>query len=160
VGPSYVPPDPPPVSLEPSPPPAGDGGDRGGGLVVAAGVLVGILVIVMAVVLGYYWVGPNFGSGALGVCSVSSSSAPPVLGRTVPIPALGSPIQVGKTPTFVAVSPNGRQAYIANKDPQLVTVVDTAVNQVTATIPIPAGPPRFLAFAPDGQKLYVTIYND
>lgn len=39
-------------------------------------------------------------------------------------------------------------------------MVDTAVNQVTATIPIPAGPPRSLAFAPDGRTLYVAIFND
>jgi molecular chaperone DnaK len=84
----------------------------------------------------------------------------PALGPEVPIPALGPTIPVGNTPVFVAVTPNGHHAYVANRDTQLITVLDTAVNQVTATIPIQAGPPQFLAFAPDGHTLYVTIYND
>jgi YVTN family beta-propeller protein len=84
----------------------------------------------------------------------------PTNGPEVAIPALGDTIPVGKTPGFVAVSPNGRHAYIANRDTQAITVLDTAIDKVTATIPIPAGPPQFLAFAPDGHKLYVTIYND
>lgn len=56
--------------------------------------------------------------------------------------------------------PERSAPYVANRDAQLVSVVDTAINQVTATIPTPAGPPQFLAFAPDGRKLYVTIFND
>ncbi len=58
------------------------------------------------------------------------------------------------------VSPNGRQAYIANRAAGVVTVVDTAVNKVTATIPVPAGPPQYLAFSPDGRKVYVSIWNE
>jgi YVTN family beta-propeller protein len=124
-----------------------------GWLLVGAGVLTAILAIVIAVGFAYNWGSPP--------PNASTAPAPaPAVGPEVAIPALGTPIQVGKTPGFVAVSPNGRHAYVANRDAQLVTVVDTAINQVTATIPIPAGPPQFLAFAPDGRKLYVTIYND
>jgi YVTN family beta-propeller protein len=86
-------------------------------------------------------------------------TAEPNNGPEVAIPSIGATIQVGKTPGFVAVSPNGRHAYIANRDSQVITVLDTAVDKVTATIPIPAGPPQFLAFAPNGRTLYVTIYN-
>ncbi|MEH3079028.1 MAG: hypothetical protein PGN11_20615, partial [Quadrisphaera sp.] len=46
--------------------------------------------------------------------------------------------------------PDGRFAYIANRDAGVVTVIDTAVNQVTARIPVEAGPPQFLSFSPDG----------
>lgn len=92
--------------------------------------------------------------------AASPPSVMETIGPEVAIPALAAPIDAGKTPAFVAVSPNGRHAYVANRDPQTVTVVDTAINRVTATIPIPAGPPQFLAFAPDGNLLYVSVFND
>ena len=79
---------------------------------------------------------------------------------SVPVPSLGSAIPVGATPGFVAVSPNGRLAYIANRDAGVITVVDTSINQVIATVPVDAGPPRFLAFAPDGRRVYVSIFNE
>jgi YVTN family beta-propeller protein len=78
----------------------------------------------------------------------------------VPIPSIGKPIPVGATPGFVAVSPNGRQLYVANRTAGVVTVVDSAVDAVTATIPVAAGPPQFLSFAPDGSRLYVSVFND
>jgi YVTN family beta-propeller protein len=90
----------------------------------------------------------------------SPATAVPTTGPEVSIPALGAAIPVGNTPGFVAVSPNGRHAYVANRGPQVITVLDTAENQVTARIPIPTGPPQFLAFSVDGHTLYVTIYND
>jgi YVTN family beta-propeller protein len=85
------------------------------------------------------------------VAKVGPQPASPVTPNTIPMSA---------SPRFVAVSPDGRHAYTANRDAQSITVVDTATNQVTATIPVAAGPPRFLSFAPDGRKLYVSIFND
>jgi YVTN family beta-propeller protein len=84
------------------------------------------------------------------VAKVGSAPATPT-GATIPVQA---------TPGFVAVSPDGRYAYTANRDARVITVVDTAANQVTATIPIAAGPPRFLSFAPDGRTLYISVFND
>jgi cation/acetate symporter len=124
-------------------------------VVIAAGVLTGVMLLAISI-----------GVNRVLAAAPSEATKPATpqqaadIGPEVAIPALGATIQVGKTPGFVAVSPNGRQAYIANRNAQVVTVVDTAVNQVTATIPITAGPPQFLAFAPDGRTLYVTIYND
>ena len=85
---------------------------------------------------------------------------PPTVAASVPIPPIGGEIPVGKTPGFVAIAPNGKLAYIANRAAGVVTVVDTAVNKVAATIPIPDGPPQYLAFAPDGTRLYVSVFND
>ena len=119
-------------------------------------VLIAIVVLVMA---GTMALALSVGTNQ----STLPEPAPfvaPNEGPEVAIPAIGATIQVGKTPGFVAVSPNGRHAYIANRDIQVITVLDTAVDKVTATIPIPAGPPQFLAFAPNGRTLYVTIYND
>jgi cation/acetate symporter len=124
-------------------------------VVIAAGVFTGVMILAVSISVNRV------------LATAPSEAAKPAqpqpavdIGPEVAIPALGPTIEVGKTPGFVAVSPNGRQAYIANRNAQVVTVVDTAVNQVTATIPITAGPPQFLAFAPDGRTLYVTIYND
>ena len=68
-----------------------------------------------------------------------------------PIPAVAGEIPVGNTPGFVAIAPNGTFAYVANRAAGVVTVVDTAIDKVVATIPIPDGPPQYLAFAPDGR---------
>jgi YVTN family beta-propeller protein len=90
---------------------------------------------------------------------VAAPPAQPDIVPSVPIPSLGNAVAVGATPGYVAVSPNGRLAYIANRDAKIVTVVDTAINRVTATIPVDAGPPQFLTFAPDGRRVYLSIFN-
>ncbi|MFZ0876893.1 MAG: Hsp70 family protein [Pseudonocardiaceae bacterium] len=90
----------------------------------------------------------------------SQTTAIEDLGPDVAIPAVAATIPLGQSATFVAVSPHGKHAYVANADAQTVTVVNTADNHVIATIPIVAGPPQFLAFAPDGRTLYVSIFND
>jgi YVTN family beta-propeller protein len=77
-----------------------------------------------------------------------------------PIPSVVGEIPVGKTPGFVAIAPNGTFAYVANRAAGVVTVVDTAIDTVVATIPIPDGPPQYLAFPPDGTRLYVSVFND
>ncbi|MGH3781516.1 MAG: Hsp70 family protein [Pseudonocardiaceae bacterium] len=137
-----------------SPPTAVTGRGSGGLVLIAIAVLVlmGTIALVLAVVAPR---SPD-GSTASGLAPAVESAD----GPEVAIPALGDTIPVGKTPGFVAVSPRGRHAYIANMSTQTITVLDTAVDKVTATIPISAGPPQFLAFAPGSHKLYVTIFND
>ena len=88
------------------------------------------------------------------------AEAPKTVAASVPIPPTAGEVAVGQTPGFVAIAPNGKFAYIANRTAGVVTVVDTAVNKVVATIPIPDGPPQYLAFAPDGSRLYVSVFND
>lgn len=92
--------------------------------------------------------------------SKAELSAVAKVGPQLATPAVGATIQEQTTPTFVAVTPDGRYAYTANRDAQVITVMDTATNKMTATIPITAGPPQFLSFAPDGQTLYVSLFND
>ena len=78
----------------------------------------------------------------------------------MPIPTASDQIAVGETPGFVTIAPNGSFAYIANRAADVITVVDTAIDKVVATIPIPDGPPQYLAFAPDGSRLYISVFND
>ena len=87
------------------------------------------------------------------------ASGQPAAAQSIPVPELGPSIPVGATPGFVAVSPDGRQAYVANGNAKFVTVVDTASNALTKTIPVDAGPPQSIAFAPDGRRAYLSIYN-
>jgi YVTN family beta-propeller protein len=125
-----------------------------GALLALTAIMLGLVIFFASNPLG----GPSSRDG--NPLNESARIAAPPVATAVPIPAIGATIPVGKTPVFVAASPHGRQVYVANGNAQVVTVVDTAINQVTATIPIPGGPPQFLAFAPNGRKLYVTIFND
>ena len=79
--------------------------------------------------------------------------------RRWPFPPSTGISAVGATPGFVAISPDGRLAYIARRAAGVVTVLDTSINKVVADVPIPAGPPQFIAFAPDGSRAYVSVYN-
>jgi YVTN family beta-propeller protein len=132
-------------------------------------LVVGLLVLAAAGagVLVYRNLGP--GPQTRSTSAPTSKPAPPsqptaptatAVAPAVPIPSLGTPITVGRAPNFVVASPSGRQLYIADPVAGVVTVVDTAVNTVTGQITITAGPPRFLAFSPDGSKVYVSVYKD
>jgi YVTN family beta-propeller protein len=102
------------------------------------------------------------GSSPSSSASASASAAAPTTpapATAVPIPSIGATIQAGPSPNFVAAAPNGKQLYIANNAAGVVTVVDTAVNKITGTIPIPQGPPQFIAFSRDGRRAYVSLWD-
>ncbi|MGD0926501.1 MAG: YncE family protein [Streptosporangiaceae bacterium] len=63
-------------------------------------------------------------------------------------------IAVGRGPTEVAVSPDGTRAYVTVPRLHTVSVIDTATDQVTATIDI--SDPEGVAVSPDGTRAYVT----
>ena len=78
----------------------------------------------------------------------------------VAVPSITGTIRLPAKPDFVAVSPNGRQLYIADAAAHALTVVDTSTNKVSATIPVPTGPPRYLTFSPDGHFVYISVWDD
>jgi YVTN family beta-propeller protein len=123
-------------------------------------IAIGALLALAGVIILVVFVATNRAPSDSTPAPVPAPSAAPTIGPEVAKPAVGASIAIGKTPVFVAVSPNGQHAYIANGDAQVITMIDTANNQVTATVPIKAGPPQFLSFAPDGRTLYVSIFND
>ncbi|WP_138757363.1 protein kinase domain-containing protein [Modestobacter altitudinis] len=135
--------------------------------------VAGAVAAVLAVVLAVTWAlttrgdDPQDGAAAGTSTSATSPSAPasptptaPVVSPSVPIPAAGAAIDVGPTPGYAQVAPNGRYAYIASRDERVVTVLDTTLDRVTGKIPIDAAPPRFITFSPDGRTAYVTVYTD
>jgi YVTN family beta-propeller protein len=70
---------------------------------------------------------------------------------------VGSPIPVSKYPQAIAITPDGRFAYVADggvSEPG-VSVIDTQTNQVVGS-PIPVGEfPHAMAITPDGRFAYV-----
>jgi YVTN family beta-propeller protein len=83
-------------------------------------------------------------------------------------PTVGATISVPPTPGYIAMAPDGRTALIAHRAAGIVSVFDTATQQVTAQIAMPA-PPHFIAFCPTaedraagraGDRAYISMYDD
>jgi YVTN family beta-propeller protein len=68
-------------------------------------------------------------------------------------------IHVGFEPVGVAISPDGREAYVALSMAAQVAVVDLETNQVAAKIDVGRWP-RYLALTPDGARLAVNCNGD
>jgi YVTN family beta-propeller protein len=69
---------------------------------------------------------------------------------------VGPPIPVGGNPDSIAISPDGRIAYVSNELDGTVSVIETATDRVVGA-PIPAGNnPGTVALTPSGGTLYVT----
>jgi YVTN family beta-propeller protein len=149
--------------------PGRPGGPAGGGPGRSRRALLfaGLAVLIVLVIVGTLLVNNALRAGpgpeaAQEIAQSAAAVAPPDPGPPsagVPIPSAGAPIPVGATPGFAAVSPNGRLLYVAGGNSKLVTVLDTSVNRVIATVPIAAGPPQFLTFSPDGRRVYVSIFD-
>ena len=75
------------------------------------------------------------------VSVIDTGTNPPSVVATVP---------VGPAPNAVAVTPDGKHAYVAGEN---VSVVDTTTNTVVATI---AASGEGIAISPDGKTVYVT----
>ena len=66
----------------------------------------------------------------------------------------GPPIRVGDQPQQIAITPDGKTAYVVNNYSQTVTPIATATN--TAGPPIMVGDDPFpIAITPDGKTVYV-----
>lgn len=68
----------------------------------------------------------------------------------------GAPIPVGGDPDSIAISPDGRTAYVSNEIDGTISVIETATDRVIGA-PIAAGSnPAEMALTPSGSTLYVT----
>ena len=66
----------------------------------------------------------------------------------------GKPIRVGSSPSDIAITPDGKTAYVASGGAGTVTPIATATN--TAGKPIRVGElPDDIAITPDGKTAYV-----
>lgn len=66
----------------------------------------------------------------------------------------GAFIDVGASPSQAIVTPNGAEVYVSNNVANTVSVISTATNTVTHTVPVGSSPDA-LAVSPDGSKIYV-----
>jgi YVTN family beta-propeller protein len=67
-------------------------------------------------------------------------------------------IIVGKRPSGVASTPDGKKVFVTNTDDNTVSVIDTTTNKVTATVNVGINP-YGVAVTPDGKKVFVTNAN-
>ena len=114
-------------------------------LIAAAALTVAIVLVVMASP-GTKTGGPSAGQSTVSVPGFA-------------LPTVAGTLSVGGFPNYVQVAPNGQFAYITNQGTRVVTVLDTATDQVSATISIPQGPPQAVSFSPDSRTAYVSVYG-
>jgi YVTN family beta-propeller protein len=67
-----------------------------------------------------------------------------------PLPA----IKVGRMPMAIAITPDGKTAYVVNSHSQSVTPIQVATDRALPAIKI-RGYPDSIAMAPDGRTAYV-----
>jgi len=67
-----------------------------------------------------------------------------------------SSVEVGDSPQYIAVTPDGSKAYVSNHWDNNVSVINLSTMKVIANITV--GPePREIAITPDGSKAYVAL---
>ena len=67
----------------------------------------------------------------------------------------GTPIKAGSGPFAIAITPDGKTAYVANADSGTVTPIRTATNKALKAIKVGVGPTD-IAITPDGKTAYVS----
>jgi len=67
----------------------------------------------------------------------------------------GTPIKLGTQPGSIAITPDGKTAYIANLSPATVIPVSTATNRPGKPIKLGGGHTEAIAITPDGKTAYV-----
>lgn len=68
-------------------------------------------------------------------------------------------VTVGQEPSSVAVNPDGTKVYVANSGEGTVNVINTATNEVSATVRV-GRMPAAVAVHPDGSTVYVTNWGE
>lgn len=69
---------------------------------------------------------------------------------------VGGPIEAGNGPTSVAITPDGKFAYVTDVFGKSVSVIETGLRRKVATIEEVGGLPFGIAITPDGKYAYVT----
>jgi YVTN family beta-propeller protein len=69
---------------------------------------------------------------------------------------VGEPIAAGEGPASVAITPDGRYAYVADVFGESVSVIDTSTRQPVGEPIEVGGLPFGLAITPDGSRVFVT----
>ena len=115
-------------------------------------VTLGLAMVTGTVMLP---VSPAFAQGApSGLMAYVTETLGVVTPVNIATGTAGTPITVGPMPTAIAITPDGKTAYVANEGSNTVTPITFATG--TAGTPIPVGnSPVAIAITPDGQTAYV-----
>lgn len=70
---------------------------------------------------------------------------------------VGGPVEAGDGPTSVAITPDGRYAYVTDVFGESVSVIETGLRRNVATIEEVGEEPFGIAITPDGKYAYVTL---
>lgn len=68
---------------------------------------------------------------------------------------VGTAIPTGEDPEAIAITPNGKRAFVVNFVGNSVTVIETASRTPVATLPLPSNG-EGIAISPDGKTAYAT----
>ena len=103
------------------------------------------------------WPGCAVDKAARGTLYVANSYPMPV-GTVTPIQVCtnvaGKPIPVGNAPVRIAITPDGRTAYVVNQDSNNVTPISTRTDKPGKAIQV-ARRPSAIAITPNGKTAYV-----
>jgi YVTN family beta-propeller protein len=69
---------------------------------------------------------------------------------------VGGPVQAGEGPTSVAITPDGKYAYVSDVFGESVSVIETGLRRRLTTIEGVGKEPFGIAISPDGKYAYVT----
>ncbi len=93
------------------------------------------------------------------VVNTAGNSVSVVSGGPVANPAVSiTSIEVGQTPSTIAVLPDGSGALVTNLGAGSVSLINS--NSVVATIPLPGSSPNGIAITPDGTRAYVANFDN
>ena len=104
------------------------------------------------------WHGCAVDKAARGTLYVANFYPMPV-GTVSPIPVCtnvaGKPVPVGNGPGRIAITPNGKTAYVVNENSGTVTPIRTATNTPGKAIHVAGRLTVAIAITPDGKTAYV-----
>ena len=72
---------------------------------------------------------------------------------------VGLPIKTGALPNSIAITPDGKRAYVMNFVGDSVTVIETGTRIPIKTIPLTANA-ESIAISPDGKTVYATVESN
>jgi molecular chaperone DnaK len=155
------PPSPPEEPASPTEP--GDGPRRRRRRVIPAMIAAAVLLIVLVMLTSFSLFDSKMRQAQeqSGEGSVPTLVRPPVAGvapvaASLPAPEVTGGIGVA-APRGIALTPDGRSAYVTSRNTSRVSVIDTAAGAVTASL-FSSIPPQFVTVTPNGQTAYVSAY--
>lgn len=97
-------------------------------------------------------------TGRVEVNTAAGSARSPIAFRTdvfSPAASLGATKGLGVQPAALAVSPDGRKVYVADRGNGTVSVLHAPTLTVVKSTTIAGGAPRSIVASPDGKRIYV-----